>query len=116
MNKLILIAVAAVGLSACVSKEVKEYQAMENRYSTTHYAAYRTKDCIDQHLSSMADADHVQKWDAALYDSVAKECNMLFLNSAVLPGLFIESTVCTARTCVTVKDVRPPLAGQKAGK
>lgn len=108
MKRILLIAIAAAGLAAgCQSKEQAEAEQMQNKYYVDHYPQYKVKACIEGSLNEM-EGKSVQRWDAALYDSVAKECNMLFLNSAVLPGVLLESQVCTARTCVTVKDTRPP--------
>lgn len=107
MNKILLIAIVAAGLSAgCQSKEQVDWVQKQNEYYQDHYPQYQTKNCITEHLNEM-EGKSVQRWDAALYNSVAKECNMLFLNSAVLPGVLLESQVCTAQTCVTVKDMRP---------
>ena len=38
-----------------------------------------TSICIQNHLSAMAKADYVQKWDAELYKSVCIECEKLYL-------------------------------------
>ena len=107
MKKILLIAVAAAGLCAgCQNKEYEDRVRAQNKYYDDHYPQYQTKNCVTEHLNEM-EGKSIQRWDATLYAAVAKECNMLFLNSAVLPGVLLESQVCTARTCVTVKDVRP---------
>jgi hypothetical protein len=90
MKRILLIAVAAAGLSACESDDVKEYQKMENQYHYDHYAASRARDCVSTHLNAMSSSDHVQKWEASLYDAVARECNRLFMPALDKPSVVAE--------------------------
>lgn len=81
MRKIILLIGVAAGLSGCADEAVKRRELAEADYYARHYSSYRTRDCVTEHLNAMSDADSVQKWDAALYDSVARECDKLFLDA-----------------------------------
>lgn len=70
--------VATLALVGCDSKASRQ-EDKRNEYYMAHYGAYQSKNCITEHLNEMSDSDGVQKWDAALYNAVAAECDKLML-------------------------------------
>ena len=97
MKRISLIVIAAAGLSGCdfeapADKRGREYADLRLQM-TKEVAA----NCV-----KAGGIPSFSGWDGSI-----KDCKMLSLNSATLPGVLLESQVCTARTCVTVKDVRP---------
>lgn len=120
MKKIILLLGVAAGLSACTSEAVQKREDAEADYHTRHYSAYQTRNCIAAHLSEMAAADHVQKWDAELYNSVARQCDKLFLDAATEasgPESFTPKQLnCWTKSCedATRRAVKQFCAGSSA--
>lgn len=65
-----LMLIAGLFLTGCMSENEKFYNAHRNSTAISQ--------CIAGHLGSMSESDHVQRWDASLYEVVAKECRRLW--------------------------------------
>ena len=66
MTKLILIALL-MSLSGCVTDQ-------ENQAEKYTDMSYKLRNCVQAQLDVMSNSDHVQKWDAELYNAVADRC------------------------------------------
>lgn len=69
MKSLLILSILC--LSGCGKENKPDPFAGQEKYSDM---SYKLRNCAQEQLSVMAKSDHVQKWDAELYNAVADKC------------------------------------------